>query len=125
VIAEVVGGLVTAALCVFQVCLAAGAPWGRLAWGGAHATLPKGLRIGSAVSAAVMAALCWYYLAGAYGWPPTLSDSARTTIAWVLTALFTAGTIMNAASRSKPERLVMTPVNLVLLACSLSIALSG
>lgn len=124
-IAGAVGGLVTLALMVFQICLAAGAPWGRLAWGGAHERLPRTLRIGSAISAAVMAALTWYYLSWAFDWPPVLPEAARTMTAWVLVALFSAGTLMNAASRSRPERLVMTPVNVVLLACSLSIALAG
>ena len=38
----------------FQVALAAGAPWGSAAWGGAHpGTLPTNLRVASAASAGV------------------------------------------------------------------------
>jgi hypothetical protein len=42
---------------------------------------------------------------------------------WVLTAYFGIGVLANAASRSRPERLVMTPVALVLALCCLVIAL--
>src|SRR4051794_29172718 len=39
-----------AALMVFQVALAAGAPLGEAAWGGAHTHLTPGQRTGSAIS---------------------------------------------------------------------------
>jgi hypothetical protein len=41
---------------------------------------------------------------------------------WVLTAYFGLGVVMNAASRSRPERLVMTPVALVLCGACLLVA---
>ncbi len=40
-------------LAAFQAALAAGAPLGDAAWGGAHATLPTSERIGSAVAVGV------------------------------------------------------------------------
>jgi hypothetical protein len=43
---------------------------------------------------------------------------------WVLTAYLGLGILVNAASRSRPERLVMTPVALVLTACCLVLALA-
>jgi hypothetical protein len=42
----------------------------------------------------------------------------------VLTAYFGVGVLANLASRSRPERLVMTPVAAVLCACCLVIALA-
>ena len=51
VVAATAGLAVVAA---FQVALAAGAPWGRAAWGGQHqGRLPARLRIASAVAAGV------------------------------------------------------------------------
>jgi len=42
----------------FQVALAAGLPWGRASWGGAHAgVLPTNLRVASGASALVYAGL--------------------------------------------------------------------
>ena len=42
---------------------------------------------------------------------------------WVLTGYFALGIVLNAISRSRPERLVMTPVVLLLAACCLVLAL--
>lgn len=41
------------AIAAFEAALAAGAPFGRAAWGGAHTHLPAGLRIASAVAVGV------------------------------------------------------------------------
>ena len=45
--------IIFAALLIFQVLLALGAPLGAAAWGGAYTVLPASLRVGSAVSAGV------------------------------------------------------------------------
>ena len=42
---------------------------------------------------------------------------------WVLTGYFALGIVMNAISRSKPERFTMTPVSLVLAGLCLVVAL--
>jgi hypothetical protein len=42
---------------------------------------------------------------------------------WVITAYMGLGVVMNAISRSKPERMVMTPVALALFGTSLVVAL--
>src|SRR5687768_719411 len=57
-VAAVSACAVLTALAVFQVALASGAPWGRYAWGGQHeGALPAPLRVGSAVSVLVYAAI--------------------------------------------------------------------
>ena len=53
-----------------------------------------------------------------------IPDSLSRFIAWVVFAYFCIGIVMNAISRSKPERFVMTPVALVLAVLSLLVALS-
>jgi hypothetical protein len=42
---------------------------------------------------------------------------------WILTAYFTLGVLMNGISRSKPERLVMAPVALLLALLFLCLSL--
>ena len=118
----VLGAAVLAALAVFQLLLVAGAPLGRYAWGGQHVVLPAHLRVGSAVSIAlyVVFALVMLQAAGGAGVLPTgLVDVAI----WALAGYFALGVVMNAASRSRPERLVMTPVALVLAAVCAVLAL--
>ena len=110
----IVAVVILALLAVFQIALAAGAPLGHLAWGGTHRVLPRNLRIGSLVSVAVYALIAAILL----GLVP-FADVGR----WVVFAYFVIGIVMNAISRSKPERYVMTPIVIVLAVLSLLTAL--
>lgn len=47
-----------------------------------------------------------------------LPDAVARVGAWVLLAYFALSVLMNGLSRSRPERLVMTPVVLVLAVCT-------
>lgn len=94
----------TAGLVGFQLALAAGAPWGRLAWGGRHdEALPSELRAASAASA-----LVWGGALVAAATPSQSPMVARVRTAYAVLA--GVGTVMNAASPSRPERLLWTPV---------------
>ncbi len=112
-----------AGLSIFQGALAAGAPLGRLAWGGNYRVLPAKLRIGSAVTIAVYALFAYAALAKADFVPALVSESFTAVTVWVMTAYFVLGVLMNGISRSKPERLVMTPTTLALAALYLGLAL--
>jgi hypothetical protein len=94
---------------VFQLSLAAGAPLGRLAWGGKHRTLPTGLRIASAASIALYAGF-GAVIADAAGVVDVFGGTWPRTAVAVLTGYFALGVVVNAISRSRPERIVMTPV---------------
>ncbi len=120
--AAAVGVVLLAALAVFQLALVGGAPLGRFAWGGQHVVLPTRLRIGSAVSIVVYGAVALLLLraAGVHG---LLSDGVVDVAMWVLTGYFALGVVLNAISRSRPERLVMTPVALALAVVCLVLAL--
>ncbi|WP_311215466.1 MULTISPECIES: hypothetical protein [unclassified Arthrobacter] len=106
--------IVLGCLAVFQLALAAGAPIGRFAWGGQHDVLPRKLRIGSIVSILLYALFGYTALAQSGLVPVLVSQPFTAVFMWVLTAYFTVGVAMNAISRSKAERFVMTPVALVL-----------
>jgi hypothetical protein len=101
-------------IAVFQVALAAGAPLGGAAWGGAHERLPRNLRVASAAAAAVwvLAALIVLAAAGfeASPIPAAIADWAT----WVLAAFLLVGAVMNLLSRSRLERIIWGPVALVL-----------
>jgi predicted Co/Zn/Cd cation transporter (cation efflux family) len=117
-----VGVALLAALAVFQLALVAGAPLGRFAWGGQHVVLPPRLRAGSVVSV-VLYALFALLMLQAAGATSLLPDGVAAVGIWVLTGYLALGVALNAISRSRPERLVMTPVALVLLAVCLVLAL--
>lgn len=117
--------VILGALAVFQALLALGAPWGRFAWGGQHRVLPPSLRAGSVLSILVYAVIAAIVLARA-GVVPSgdVSDGAVRTAAWVVVAYFFLGIGMNLASRSVPERAVMTPVAAVLCLLCAVVAVS-
>jgi hypothetical protein len=115
----VVLGLLT----VFQVLLIAGLPLGRFAWGGQHEVLPRKLRIGSVVSILLYVLFAIIVLDAAQLTDVFASDPFTSIAMWVLTAYFALGVVMNAISRSKPERFTMTPVSLVLAGLSLIVAI--
>jgi hypothetical protein len=119
--AAVVSLLLLGALAVFQGLLAAGLPLGRFAWGGQNDVLPAGLRIGSVVSIVLYAVFAVLILQAA-GALDLLPDGVADVAIWVLAGYFVLGIAMNAISRSRPERLVMTPVVGVLAAACLVLA---
>ena len=92
--------LLLAGLSAFQVALAAGAPWGRLSYGGQHPErLPPRLRATSAVTSLV-------YGAGAAALAsPRTSPRVRRALIRGCIALGAVGTVVNAVSPSRPEKL--------------------
>ena len=114
---------VVALLALFQIALAAGAPWGRFAWGGAQAKLPVALRIGSVVSLLIYSA-CAVIVSDRAMLIDVVGDDVSGVGAWVVAGFLSLGVVMNAISRSKPERFTMTPVALVLAASAYVVAAS-
>jgi hypothetical protein len=114
--------VVLALLAVFQLALALGAPLGRFAWGGRHRVLPARLRVGSAISVlvyALIAVIAWDRVGAIDVFGEPFSEIAM----WVVFAYFVLGILMNAISRSKPERYTMVPVSIVLAVLSFFIAM--
>ncbi|MGY1724139.1 hypothetical protein [Blastococcus sp. SYSU DS0533] len=109
-------------LALFQAALAAGGSWGRSAWGGQHDVLPPRLRVGSAVSV-VLYAVSAVVILQAAGLVAVLPAAVADVGIRVLTGYLALGIVMNGISRSRPERLVMTPLVLVLAGCCLVVAL--
>ena len=108
-------------LALFQLALALGAPLGHFAWGGQHRVLPVHLRVGSAVSIVIYGLIdliAWDRVGAIDVFPEPFSEVAM----WVIFAYFTVGIVMNAISRSKPERYTMVPVSLVLAVLAFLIA---
>lgn len=111
-------------LAVFQAALVAGAPLGRFAWGGQHTVLPTRLKIGSVVSILIYAVFAIFLLSKSGLWRVITNETVLDVGLWVMTGYLFLGVLMNAMSRSKPERNVMTPVALVLALCFLVVSAS-
>ncbi len=89
---------------VFQGLLAAGAPWGTASWGGSHSgVLPDHLRAISGVAAVAYVGIAGFIASGEG--PP----ERRSTTFAAITLLMGVGTVVNAISPSRTERLIWTP----------------
>lgn len=94
----------------FQFALAAGAPWGAAALGGANpGVLPDELRVSSAVQGAL-----YLMLAGIAGTRWT-STTVRRRMLYGMTALMAVGAVMNIATPSFVERMLWAPVTIALV----------
>ena len=115
-----------AVVIVFQLALAAGAPWGVAAYGGAHrGVLPTRLRIASGVAAALWVALGLVLLRRTgYSVPAVLPDGVLAVAGWIIFAILALSVILNAITPSVLERAIWLPVTLLLAAATLVIALA-
>jgi hypothetical protein len=113
---------VLACLALFQAALIAGAPIGQFAWGGQHRVLPRTLRIGSTVAIVIYALFAVLLLQKA-GVIALLPGPVVQIGLWVQFAYLVLGIGANAISRSRAERLTMTPVCLMLATLVLIVAM--
>jgi hypothetical protein len=107
-----------AALMAFQAALAAGAPLGDAAWGGAHAHLTTEERVGSAISVFVYLAAILVVRGRAAG----REERRYRWGIWALTGLLAIASVMNLASESRWENFLLAPVAVVLAALCVVVA---
>jgi len=113
----------TAIVVLFQLALAAGAPWGAYAMGGAFpGTFPTPMRIAAVVQAVFLCGVAAAILARA-GVGPRGWWSGRQ-LAWAVVVLTGVGVVLNLITPSGGERLVWAPVTILLFLCALRVAIS-
>ena len=123
--AAVAAVVLLAALGGFQAALAAGLPAAQYAWGGQFSgTLPVFYRWASLAAVPMLALAGWVILARADMVRPGSRARPIRIGAWAITAFLALSAIGNLMSASALERLVMTPVALMLLACCAAVAAS-
>jgi hypothetical protein len=108
---------------LFQLALAAGMPWGKLAMGGRFpGRFPPAMRVTAVVQAAVLGVLALVVLARAGLVLPTW-NVASTKLIWIAVAVSVLSAIANLATPSKWERILWAPIAVALTVCSLVVAL--
>ena len=115
--------LILFALSAFQIALAAGAPFGRFAWGGEHRVLPATQRLASMASVAIYALVASFPLQKAGFitlWPAGWIEAGI----WITACTLAVSIGLNAMSRSRAERRVMTPVAVILATLFFMVSLS-
>ena len=122
--AVVVVVILTAASC-FQLALAMGLPASQLSRGGQFTgALPEAYRWASLVAIAPLAIASWVVMSRADIMRPGSKSIAIEIAAWIFTGYLSLNTLGNLISKSSLERLIMTPVSLVLVVCVTLVACS-
>jgi hypothetical protein len=123
----VVPALILVALLVplsaFYIALAAGVPWGHLAWNGQGRVLTARLRRYSGGNVVVFAGIALVELSRV-GVIPMVPATPASVMAWVVVAFFLVGAVIHLISPERLQRLVMAPAWLVLAALGLLVALT-
>ncbi len=115
--------LLAGVVVVFQLALAAGAPWGSVSMGGKYpGVYPTRMRFAAIVMATLFGALTSIVCIRAGWFALGLLEWSRTAV-WVVVALNAVGLLMNLITPSKWERIIWAPVCLLLLLCSTVIAM--
>jgi hypothetical protein len=119
----VVYALATAVVVLFQLGVAAGKAWGEYTMGGRYpGRLPPVMRVAAVVQAVVLGVLALVVLDAA----GLLALDGTDDIEWlpfVPVVVAALSVVLNASSRSEPERRTWTPVAIVLLVSSLAVAM--
>ena len=124
-VAAIIYAIVFLGVIAFQIALAAGAPWGAFAMGGAFpGQFPPELRIAAIVQAVLLAGLAAVILARAGLILPSWSRASRW-LAWVVVAFSTLSFILNLITPSAGERAIWAPTAFLLLMSSLVVAWPG
>jgi hypothetical protein len=109
----------------FQIALAYGAPWGSYAMGGAFpGRFPRRMRVVALLQAALLAVTVAIVLSGAGLILSAWSETAQRLI-WAVVVIALVAVVLNAISPSAGERRIWVPVALVMLVCSLLVALTA
>jgi hypothetical protein len=115
--------VLSAGVVAFQIALAAGAPWGAYAMGGAvPGQFPPALRIAALVQAVLIVGMAAIVLSRAglilAGW-----SRVSRWLVWVVVAVTAMSLVLNLITPSAGEQALWAPVLLVLLASSLVVAI--
>ncbi|MDP2288205.1 MAG: hypothetical protein Q8M73_06530 [Actinomycetota bacterium] len=108
-------------VCVFQLAIVLGAPWGEFTQGGANeGSLPAAGRAIAGVSLVLLAAMSLVLLARV-GAGPLRSAAPRllAVLGWVTVVYFGLGIVLNLATPSTGERMVWAPLTAVIFILAL------
>ena len=121
--AAILYGVLSAGVIAFQIALAAGAPWGEFAMGGAFpGQFPPQLRIAALVQAVLLLGMALVVLSRAGLILPGWLRVSRWLI-WFVVAFAAVSFILNLATPSIGERVIWAPTSLLMLLSSAIVAL--
>ncbi len=113
----IVGAFLFLFIAILTVLVACGLPLGELTMGGQHKVLPRKMRVMACISILTQVfAIIIILQSGGY-LPLWLSFHTTKFICGFFGAYLSLNTVMNLISRSRKERIVMTPLSLCAAIC--------
>lgn len=110
---------------VFQVLLAIGLPYGRVAYGGKYEILPTNLRVMSLIAVGIFSFGIINVLERVNILTLFNNELLTTIVVWIFAVYLTLNTLMNVASKSQWEKRIMTPISFVIAVCCYLLAIIG
>jgi hypothetical protein len=124
-VAALVFAAITAGVVAFQLALALGAPWGEYAMGGrAPGRFPSAMRVAAVGQAVLLAVIAVVVLSDARLVSPSFAEAFPWLI-WFVVVFSAVSVVLNTLTPSARERRIWAPVTLVMLACSLIVAVAA
>lgn len=111
-------------LTIFQILLIFGVPLGHMAWGGKNEVLPVGFRIASIISIAIYAFIAAVIIDKSKMSSVFKNKRFSSVAIKILSLYFFIGVLMNLASTSASERIVMAPAALLMAVCCAYLSIS-
>ena len=123
-VAAIIYAIVTLGVVAFQIALAAGAPWGAYAMGGASpGQFPPAMRVSAIVQAVLLAGMAVVILARAGLILPGWSQMSHWLV-WIVVAITALSLVLNLITPSAGERAIWLPTLSLLLISSFIVAFS-
>jgi hypothetical protein len=116
-IAAIIAVVLFTGMIVFQLLLVLGLPFGHLAYGGKYEKLPSKMKIVSLVGIVIFIFAILSVLERAGIIIIFNNPMFVTVFVWIIAIYLVFNTLMNAISKSKWEKLIMTPISLILAIC--------
>jgi len=124
-VAAIIYAVISLAVVAFQIALAAGAPWGEYAMGGAvPGQFPPALRIAALIQAALIVGMAFVVLARAGLILPSWSRVSRWLI-WLVVAFLGFDLFLNLITPSAGERAIWAPTLGLLFVTSAIVAVAS
>lgn len=118
--ATIIGIILTFGIIILQILLCLGFPLGEYAMGGKYKIFPPKMRIANVFSILILIFFSIVLLQlGNVASIQLLEPQTCKTIGYYIGGYLLVNTIMNLCSRSKKERIVMTPISLSTAICFL------
>lgn len=116
-ITAIIGSITISFIAILYITLVLGLPYGEFAMGGKYTVMPKAMRVMCAISVFVQIFAMIILLQTGNVLTTKIPDNVAKIGCYVFAIYLVLNTIMNAISKSKKEKYIMTPLAAITAIC--------